>query len=71
MNIEGKNIDSQEEVVRVLAKYKLAFECPHCHMEISEEHFSKGERIFQLITERVRTMVENEVYSQMISHKRQ
>ena len=71
MNIEEKNIDSQEEIVRVLAKYRLAFECPYCCKEICEEHFNKGERIFQLISEKVRMMVENEVYSQKISHKRQ
>jgi len=71
MNIEEKNINFQEEVAKILAKYRLAFECPHCREEISEEHFNKGERIFQLISDKVRVMVENEVDSRQIFHRRQ
>jgi len=71
MNIEEKNINFKEEVARVLAKYKLAFECPHCRGEITEEHFNKGERIFQLISEKMRILAENEVDSQRILHRRQ
>jgi hypothetical protein len=70
-NIEEKNIDPQEETIRILAKYKLAFVCPHCHKEINEEHFNKGERIFQLISEKVRVMIENEVDSQKSLYRRQ
>jgi len=61
MNREEKNIESQGETIRVLTKYKLSFECPHCRGEISEEDFNKGERIFQLINEKLRVIVENEV----------
>jgi hypothetical protein len=71
MNIEEKNINFQEEIPRVLAKYRLAFECPYCRGEITEEHFNKGERIFQLISEKVRVMVENEVDSQRALNRRQ
>ncbi|CAI2185590.1 12560_t:CDS:1, partial [Funneliformis geosporum] len=69
--IEEKNLASQEEVVKVLAKFQLAFDCPHCHKEINEEHFNKGERNFQLISEKVRKLVENEVYSQRILYRNQ
>jgi len=73
MNIEEKNVNfqKQEEVAKILAKYRLSFECPHCRGEITEEHFGKGERVFQLISEKVRVMIENEVDSQRISHGRQ
>ena len=71
MNIEEKNINFQEEVAKILAKYRLTFECPYCRKEINEEHFSKGERIFQLISEKVRMMVENEVDSRQIFHRKQ
>lgn len=71
MNIEVKNINFQEEVARILAKYRLAFECPHCRGEITEEHFNKGERVFQLISEKVRVMAENEVDSQRILYRSQ
>src|SRR5438128_681186 len=71
MNIEEKNINFQEEVAKILAKYRLTFECPHCRKEISEEHFNKGERIFQLISDKVRVMVENEVDSRQIFHRKQ
>jgi hypothetical protein len=69
--IEEKKLASQEEVVKVLAKFQLAFDCPHCHKEINEEHFNKGERNFQLISEKVRKLVENEVYSQRILYRNQ
>lgn len=69
--MEGKDTNFQEEVARILAKYRLTFECPYCRKEITEEHFNKGERVFQLISEKVRVMAENEVDSQRILHREQ
>jgi len=71
MNKEAENISFQEEIIKILARYRLAFECPHCHGEITEEHFNKGERIFQLINEKLRIMVENEMDSQKTLYKQQ
>jgi hypothetical protein len=71
MNIEEKNINFPEGAAKVLAKFRLSFECPYCQGEITEEHFNKGERAFQLISEKVRLMVENETYSQRILYERQ
>ena len=72
MNKEEKNISfQQEEITKILARYRLTFECPHCHGEITEEHFNKGERIFQLVNEKLRVMVGNEIDSQKTLYKQQ
>jgi Uncharacterized protein conserved in bacteria (DUF2130) len=71
MNIEEKNINLQEGIAKILAKYKFSFECPYCQGEITEEHFNKGEKVFQFVSEKLRVMAENEVGSQWILHRRQ
>ncbi|CAG8724198.1 5055_t:CDS:1 [Racocetra fulgida] len=50
----------QEEIKRVIKAYRLSFPCPHCQEEINDNHFSKEQRIFQFISEKVRELVEEQ-----------
>ena len=53
----------EEEINKIAREYKLTFDCPHCHKEINETHFSEREKAFQLIKEKVRKIAEEEFNS--------
>lgn len=49
---------TQEEINQIKKIYKLDFPCPHCQEKINDDHFSKDQRVFQLIDERLREITE-------------
>jgi hypothetical protein len=65
MEVDTRNSKLQEEEIinKALGVYKFAFDCPHCHREINETHFSEKEKTFQLIKERFRKVMGEEFNS--------
>ena len=65
MDVDTRNSKLQEEEIinKALEVYKFAFDCPHCHKEINETHFSEKEKTFQLIKERFRKVMGEEFNS--------
>jgi hypothetical protein len=64
-NITGKNQEivtkipiTQAEVEQIRKIYKLDFPCPHCKENINDDHFSKDQRVLQLIDEKLREITE-------------
>lgn len=61
--IQFSGSEEQEEIKKILKTYRLAFPCPHCQIEINDYHFSKEQRIFQFINEKIREVVEEQFNS--------
>ena len=71
MEENTKGLELQEEINKIVSEYRLAFDCPHCHKEINETHFSEKEKTFQLINEKVRKIAEVEVNSRKFLYEQQ
>src|SRR5438105_8673496 len=71
MEESTKDLELQEEINKIAREYRLAFDCPHCHKEINETHFSEKEKTFQLINEKVRKIAEVEVNSRKFLYEQQ
>jgi len=57
---DTKEIKFQEEVDKILSRYRLSFNCPHCHKEINETHFDEKSKAFKFINEKLRNIAEQE-----------
>lgn len=71
MEESTKGLELQEEINKIVSEYRLSFDCPHCHKEINETHFSEKEKTFQLINEKVRKIAEVEVNSRKFLYEQQ
>ena len=71
MEESTKDLELQEEINKIAREYRIAFDCPHCHKEINETHFSEKEKTFQLIKEKVRQIAEEEFNSQKSLYNQQ
>src|SRR5205823_12480951 len=64
MNIIKENlreeIKTQKEIDKILGKYRLSFDCPHCYKEINETHFDEKSRALKVINEKLRNITEQE-----------
>jgi len=71
VNIQNPKLQEEEIIDKALRAYKFAFDCPHCHREINETHFSEKEKTFQLIKERFRKVMSEEFNSHKFLYSQQ
>jgi hypothetical protein len=72
MKVDTRSPELQEEVIsKIVRKYRLAFNCPHCQREINETHFGEKEKAFQLIKEEVRKIADEEFDSRKTLYSQQ
>jgi len=64
-------IKIQEEIDKILSRYKLSFDCPHCHKEINETHFDEKSKALKIINEKLRNIAEQEYIFRQNSYKQQ
>ena len=64
-------IKIQEEIEKILSRYKLSFDCPHCHKEINETHFDEKSKALKIINEKLRNIAEQEYIFRQNSYKQQ
>ncbi|CAI2184838.1 17328_t:CDS:2 [Funneliformis geosporum] len=68
MNMQETNKPSSEiitampitpgEINQIRKIYKLDFPCPHCKEKINDDHFGQEQRVFQLIDEKLKEIIE-------------
>lgn len=49
---------TQGEINQIRKIYKMGFPCPHCEKEINDDHFSKEQKVFKLIDEKIKEVIE-------------
>src|SRR5207253_11439604 len=64
-------IKIQEEIEKILSRYKLSFDRPHCHKEINETHFDEKSKALKIINEKLRNIAEQEYIFRQNSYKQQ
>src|SRR6266487_5535373 len=53
-----KVLITPDEINQIRKIYKLNFPCPHCKEKINDNHFDEGKRVFQLIDEKLKEIIE-------------
>jgi hypothetical protein len=68
---DSTEIRRQGEIDRILSRYILSFECPHCHKEINETHFDEQSKNLKIITGKLRNIAEQEYIFQKDFYRQQ